>query len=732
MSAMRLYSRWFFRVGVLLALVGLGGWFMVALAQAAPPPKATPPAARARGSRVACEYRIGVQPGPGGVITPGTGFFACGSTVVFTILPNPNYFISDVGVNGFSQGAVNSYTFTNLSADHLITAQFAITSYHIFPIPGPGGSIFPDTPQAVNHGDSVTFTIVPNPGYHVVDVGKNGISLGALNSYVFTNVTAAHTLSAVFAINIYTLTASAGDGGSMSPAGALTFTHGQSQTYLIQADANYRIAAVRDNGIAQAVAGDSSAYTHTLEDIAASHLITAAFAPLTHSVYAAAYPLGGGAIIPNGIQYMPHGSSLAFTLTPNSCYSLMGLWVDSFPVISYTNPYIFSNITQQHSISATFTPRDARLVPMGTTGGTISPSEAITVVYGVPTPITFTAAPGYHLSQISVNGRLHPPASVYTLNGVCDLQIVSGTFSINTYNITATTGPNGTIAPSGVNTVAHGSSAVFTITPGLGHYVEKLWIDGVPQAADPLGSVYTFANVTATHTLSATFVSRLLRVTVVNSTPSVYGRVIVSGTFCLTTCSNTYPSNLTVPLTVGPSNGRFLGWGGNCNGTALTCPVQITATHSVTAYFGLRRFYLPFVHQMFWACLASLPDTDPNNTLEEAQGPLCAGRLYQAWPDDEYDWWYFDVPITGSITVTLANHTASGPSLQLRNAISGTLGYVAGIPNLQITCANFVSPNCTPGTPFSPGRYYIVVYTAGNYNDTPYHLTVTYPAPPAP
>ena len=51
-------------------------------------------------------------------------------------------------------------------------------------------------------------------GYHVADVLVDGTSVGPVNSYTFTNVTANHTIAAIFAINTFTIAASAGPNGS--------------------------------------------------------------------------------------------------------------------------------------------------------------------------------------------------------------------------------------------------------------------------------------------------------------------------------------------------------------------------------------------------------------------------------------------------------------------------------------------------------------------------------------
>jgi hypothetical protein len=45
-------------------------------------------------------------------------------------------------------------------------------------------------------------------------------------------------------------------------------------------------------------------------------------------------------------------------------------------------------------------------------------------------------------------------------------------------------------------------------------------------------------------------------------------------------------SGTVVTLTANPVTGaRFIGWGGACSGTALTCTVAMSAARSVTATF---------------------------------------------------------------------------------------------------------------------------------------------------
>lgn len=72
-------------------------------------------------------------------------------------------------------------------------------SYRITALAGAGGSISPSGSVSVIKGTSKTFTITPDDGYTVSDVLVDGTSVGAVSSYTFSDVTAAHTISAVFA-----------------------------------------------------------------------------------------------------------------------------------------------------------------------------------------------------------------------------------------------------------------------------------------------------------------------------------------------------------------------------------------------------------------------------------------------------------------------------------------------------------------------------------------------------
>ena len=87
-------------------------------------------------------FEIVASAGAGGNINPaGTISLSYGAGQAFTITPDAGYQVADVLVDGASVGAVTSYTFTTVTADHTIVASFAA-------VPGPGPLPVPCGPGA--------------------------------------------------------------------------------------------------------------------------------------------------------------------------------------------------------------------------------------------------------------------------------------------------------------------------------------------------------------------------------------------------------------------------------------------------------------------------------------------------------------------------------------------------------------------------------------------------------
>ena len=78
---------------------------------------------------------------------------------------------------------------------------------------GTGGTISPSGDVSVRKGQDQTFTITPDKGYAIADVKVDGKSVGAVTSYTFRSVSAAHTIQVTFVKA--TASANTADGSSL-------------------------------------------------------------------------------------------------------------------------------------------------------------------------------------------------------------------------------------------------------------------------------------------------------------------------------------------------------------------------------------------------------------------------------------------------------------------------------------------------------------------------------------
>jgi hypothetical protein len=158
-----------------------------------------------------------------------------------------------------------------------------------------------------------------------------------------------------FTIDRWTLTASAGTGGTISPSGAVAVVQGGNQSFAIAASGGYSIADVTvDGGSVGAVTG------YTFTNVAASHTIAASFSSSGGSFTITASAGSGGSISPSGADVVASGATPTFTITPNSGYHVAGVTVDGTGVGALTS-YTFNPVGANHTIAATFS--NATLVP---------------------------------------------------------------------------------------------------------------------------------------------------------------------------------------------------------------------------------------------------------------------------------------------------------------------------------------------------------------------------------
>ena len=229
---------------------------------------------------------------------------------------------TDVVVDGVNEGAVAGYTFTNVTANHTIAASFAINTYTITAGASAGGSIIPvGSGQSSTTGRANRSRSRRTPATTSRRRGRRG-DAGAITSCNFTSVTANHTIAAYFSINVYTITASASAGGTITPSGALSVNYGGSQSFAIAPNTGYHIDSVLVDGV-NAGAITSRNFT----DVSANHTIAAYF---SINIYTHHGERGGRRARSRrqGAVSVNYGGSQSFTIAPNTGYHIDSVVVD--------------------------------------------------------------------------------------------------------------------------------------------------------------------------------------------------------------------------------------------------------------------------------------------------------------------------------------------------------------------------------------------------------------------
>lgn len=132
------------------------------------------------------------------------------------------------------------------------------------------------------------------------------------------------------------------------------------------------------------------------------------------------------------------------------------------------------------------------------TGGSVSPSS-VSVIGGNTVSLSVTPNTGHQINSVSgCGGSLS--GNTYTTAPITANCVVTASFSVNTYTVTATAGMGGSITPTS-GTVNHGSTVSFTVRPASGYT-----IDSVSGCSGSLsGNTFTTAAITGNCSVSASF-----------------------------------------------------------------------------------------------------------------------------------------------------------------------------------------------------------------------------------
>ncbi|MDR0478573.1 MAG: hypothetical protein LBH31_01950 [Burkholderiaceae bacterium] len=546
-----------------------------------------------------------------------------GQSLSFKLTPNPGYAIASVDSNCGGTLTGDVYTIDPVAAPcSYVTANFTqgtpgVTYYNVTAgVLGGNGSISPPGVDVIASGATSTFTVTPYAGYTASVGGTCGGTLTG-NSYKTNPITADCTVVASFTQTpppSYTITASAGSNGAISPSGQVSATPGTSSAFTVTPAVGYSAAVSGTCG------GVLNGNTFTTSPINADCTVTATFTLTASSSYTVTSSAGSnGTISPLGQEMTAAGTQRTFTVTPSSGYSaaVSGTCGGTLSGNIYTTNPVNADCT----VVASFTSTTSYYTITASAGsnGAINPTGLVITAAGTARAFTVTPNAGY---SATVGGTCGGTLSgnVYTTSPITASCTVVASFTPSTsayYTVTVSAGSGGgTISPLGQTKVASGLSLDFTVTPNAGY---KAVLGGtcgyVPLAVGSLNtSVFATKPVTADCTVTVTFTPITYAVTASAGAgamitpsgqvpaaagtsltftvrPSATNGAVVTGTCGGTFSGNTYTTNpitanCTVVAGVAPSSYTVTASAGA--GAMITPSGQVTATYGTPLTFTVR------------------------------------------------------------------------------------------------------------------------------------------------
>lgn len=408
-----------------------------------------------------------------------------------------------------------------------------------------GGATFPN----------VIASDVPNTGTYAWTVPS--VLTGAARVRVIArdasgNV-AADSSHTSFTTSGWTILASAGANGSISPSGTTIVGDGATPAYVSTPSVGFHLDDLLVNGVSVGAQGN-----FTFPAVHANQTIAASFAanPVDTQapVVAVTSPAGG--------ESWGVGSAHAITWTATDNTAVTGV-----------------DLAYSTDGGATF-------------ANSIATGLSNTGTYNWTVPLVLTS-----------NAKVRVRARDAATNVGADSSHTAVAFT--GWTVTANAGANGSITPAGAIVVADGATPSFTITPAPTYQVTSVLINSTN-----IGSVtnFTFPAVHSNQSITASFAIAAYALNVTTTG---------SGSVAKSPDQPTYGGGAVVQLTPTPLAGwSFVGWSGDATGSANPLTVTMNANKNITAIFGQHVYTwaggasAPWTTAASWSPARATPATD--------------------------------------------------------------------------------------------------------------------------
>ena len=482
-------------------------------------------------------------------------------------------------IAGTYQARIKDVTGCASAAVAVAVGTTPATQYTITATASAGGTISPAGATNVDCGLNQSYTITANTCYQLDSVYVDGANIGAPTSYTFSSVKAAHTINAYFSLKTYTITATAGTGGTISSPGVTTLNCGDNITYTMTPNGGFIVDSIGVDGLN---AGSASTYTFT--NVMANHTIDVKFSSCTNPVvvnaganaavcagqtYTLSGSIGGSAssatwTTSGSGSFSPNTSTLNATYTPsagdNTSGSVILTLTTNDPVGPCPSDYAYMTLTI-NALPVINISGQVQICPSGSTTLTANASGTIT---GYQWDLNGTTTLGTTQSQVA------------SAIGTYNVLVTNNHGCTNTASATTVAVDAPVISISGTSPICFGTSTTLTAVTTL-------------TSGTVTGYLWSLNGTSTGVTTSTTTVSQAGSYTVVAT--SSYGCVGTSSAFVLSYATGPLSGIYTINSSIAASCTNFISFKNaltalNTYGVAGNVTFDVSAGHTETAPTG--------------------------------------------------------------------------------------------------------------------------------------------------
>ena len=328
---------------------------------------------------------------------------------------------------------------------------------------------------------------------------------------------------------IHTITATAGENGSIDPSGNVEVTDGEDQVFTITPSAGYRVESVivDASDVTENITTGDGVFYYTFENVTDDHTINVTFEEIP--TFTITVEVGeNGTVLYNDAAVSDYvtvseGDTPEFIITPATSYQIAVVSLDGNAIDLTTSQlggftYTFEPVMATHTLAVTFEAIPATTYTITGTviggHGTMTPDGSVVVNAGDTYEVVFSPEENYALDTVKDNGFIKFPVegtgyifdNVYTLTNVSEDHeiIVKYKDTRPYYNIHVEVETAGGDATPRDTTVVAGSDVTINVTPSEGYHISRLEID-----SNMLNNCETdeisFRNVQADHNIKIAF-----------------------------------------------------------------------------------------------------------------------------------------------------------------------------------------------------------------------------------